>query len=511
MLNGMDDEEAVALAAGPPPEYEELASEEYSDQLLAEPLSGPFDSGPEEGCPLLSEERVLLAASEDAERAASLQRVKEGMGVEFSTPILEKVYLAVVQVHRASGGRQVSRQLVVERLEGDAPAWLSSPTDEELRWARSSFGHDLVYLGERAQALTAQRLAAQALEDIRNDGMLSSATRRGFREVAAFPAPLSAAQAVPTDFRAVAQRARGTEERLFWGFRPLDNALAPRGGLPRGIGAGNLVVVGAETGVGKTTFSVEVALRATSILNRLTGSARSVLVYSAEQTAEDMALLAGLVPGGRWWGWWTTTCPAEVHFVDRAACRASVDAVVADVVTRVTASVRFARQAGVSVRATLPAVVVVDYAKLYAPRDRPLVQGIEEVAALLKTELCLGGAFDLEAYPELAGYNPVVILPTQVKRPKTLAKADRQEWRPDIDDLADCRGIVDFADYVLLLYREAERAEARFVKTRRCQRPENWIPLAFSEGVWRGDGHEPSPEGVCEHYAARLALRRAFS
>jgi hypothetical protein len=458
-----------------------------------------------------AEERVLLAAACDVNAALTLHRMMQATPIRLS-PRNAAVAEAIAAVLRGSRNRLVSPALVAERMT-EPPLWLEMPSDEVVASARISFEHDLVFLGERAQAQMATVVAEKAGDDLKGLGTISPDARRAFRELAALPDAALVVSRRPTNYQDVVERRKDVRDRIFFGLRPLDRALSPDAGSrqPGHYQPGNLLVVGAETGVGKTSFSTEVALRGTLLYNRIFNAQREALLYSAEQTAEDLVELAGLTKGGRWRDAFDQMGSA-VHFVDRTDYgHASVESVVAHLVTHVHSHVRIGRNAGWSpekIAATLPLIVVVDYAKLFADRHLPTVQGIEQVAATLKTEVALGGAFDASTFPELAGFGPAVILPTQVKRPKVMPKADREEWRPDLDDLADCRGIVDFADIVVLLWRDAatEVAEVKLAKVRRSRRGASWLEVGFAGGRWYGDGNERTAgfESEARRYEAAI-------
>lgn len=443
--------------------------------------------------PLTAEDRVLLVAAHDLAAATTLERVLQTTPLRFS-PDRGEIAQAIRSVLRTGSRRVMAPNLVEERIGAKVPLF---ETYLDLEQARSSFEHDLVFLAEKAQVAAAQGVAAEAMADLDVSGSLSAGTRRAFRELATTPDAALVVSKRDTHYDAVLARKKEVADQIFFGLRPIDRALAPEEGVarPGHYLPGNLLVVGAETGLGKTSFSMEVACRGTVLYNHLQNARREVLVYSAEQIAEDLVDLAGLGKEGRWREWFERQ-QAAVHFVDRSDYgHATVENVVAHLVTHVQSQVRLLRSEGLpaeEIQKRLPLLIVVDYAKLFADRHLPLVQGIEQVAATLKTEAALGGAFDLASFPELTGWAPAVILPTQVKRPKTLPKGEKDEWRPTLDDLADCRGIVDYADLVLLLHRDpaTEIAEVKLAKVRRSRRGADWIEVGFVSGRWYGDATE---------------------
>ncbi len=463
---------------------------------------------------LTAEERVLLVASNDIGAAVTLERVMETTPLRLS-PEHMTIAQAIIAVLR-SGSRRVMSPTLVEERVGSKIALFSQ--QDYLDRAREYFEHDLVFLGEKAQADLAQIVAAQAVNDLETSGVISATTRRSFRELATLPDAALVISQRNTHYTAVVDRRKETKEKIFFGLRPIDRALAERENspLPGYYQPSNLLVIGAETGVGKTSFSMEIAMRGASLYNHLYKAKREVVIYSAEQTAEDLVELAGLLKGGRWREIYDEL-GAGVHFVDRTDYgNATVENVVAHLVNHVQSQIRIQRSTGRSteeIQESLPLIIVVDYAKLFSDRRLPLVQGIEHVAATLKTEVALGGAFDLTTFPELVGWQPAVILPTQVKRPKTLSKDAVDTWRPTLDDLADCRGIVDYADIVALLHRDfsTETAEVKLAKVRRSRRGVGWVEIGFSGGQWYGDTveYQRGFRSTMEVYS--MALSRANS
>ena len=291
-----------------------------------------------------------------------------------------------------------------------------------------------------------------------------------------------------------------------------------------GFRTSDLTVVGAVSGVGKTTWSIESAMRSLWLFNTINNQHRQAMVFSAEQPSDETALIAGLTKAGRWYQAFLAQ-QAQVHLLDQGDYGPpTVENVVAHVVEHVHSQVTAGRKDGLSlteIKGRLPLIVVVDYAKLFAPRGIPYVQGIESVAAILKQRIALGEAFDSAAHPELEGYGPAVILPTQVKPPKVMAKADKEGWRPDLDDIADCRAIVDWADCVVLLHREDDQeggpASMRLAKMRRARRSD-WYDVNFENGRWSNNPQEQrqgfhaatAPWYLAHHEAAaKLRAERA--
>ncbi len=473
------------------------------------------------------EQRLLLAGSSSTELANAL--VRAGQATElFSDEGDRAVCSAITFVLRDGRGSVMTPKLVAERL-GPQASFLLAASEEEVAESQASFRADLAYLVQRTRAHQLLVLAHEAKQDLSKKGGISDATTKAVRELANAPDPAMLGARRETGFQAIAERQKRHDRLLHFGFRPPDfDAASYRLGGTRfagGFRTSDLVVIGAESGVGKTTFSLEMTMRALWLFNEENDQHRSALVFSAEQPAEETAMIAGLTRGGRWYEPLAAQ-GADVHLLDQADYgTASVESVIASVVDIVHSTVAGLRREGRArqeIRARLPLLIVVDYAKLFAPLHMPAVQGIELVAASLKQQVALGAAFDAARYPELDRYGPAVVLPTQVKRQKAMSRADRGDWRPTLDDIADCRAIVDYADCVVLLHREADEAtsvvarnddgdatgaEIRLAKMRRARRSA-WYPCHFQAGRWFVDPEEARQGFIASSAPAYLADRR---
>lgn len=439
---------------------------------------------------------MLVVAASAPDKAKLVVRAHEERHL-FEAGPAQPVLTAIRAVLRDGAGAIMAPDLVAERLE-HPPMWLSAPSAEVLR----SFPADLAELIRRADAHMLEQLVYRGKREMTESGTLSDELRAELRQMANRTDPTKRSRRRDAGFKAVAARRRLEPQLIHFGFKRLDRSIGwsfddtPEVVYPGGCRMGDLIVVGAQTGVGKTTFSLEALLRGMWLFNAETGQHRSVIAYSHERPALDMADSVGL--GRKGFGWYRPLDEAgyDVYLFDgHDFGKPSAEAVVAHAAEQVHAQVAAGRAEGLDkaqIVGGLPLAILVDYAKLFAGPG-PLVQGIEHVAATLKSELCLGMAFDTAAYPELDGYQPVVWLPTQVKAPKALPKKDGEEWRPSLDDLADCRAIADYADFVLLLHAADEGDEAaplvKVAKGRRSGRTD-WIRLYRHRSRWGSDPDE---------------------
>jgi len=285
---------------------------------------------------------------------------------------------------------------------------------------------------------------------------------------------------------------------------------------PGGIETGGLLVVGAESGVGKTRFSVETALRACWLYNAYHRAHRFPVICSVEQTSRNLVAGSGLLPGRRW-GQALDAQGVDAAFFDAASLGTGIEAAVGAVVEFVHERAEWARShhPDQDIRDWLPLVFVFDYAALFA--RSPLVEGIRHVAQTCR-ELALGKFWDTQRFPELTRYTCVVILPTQVKRPK----AAKEDWLPTRDDIAECRAIVDEASLLVLLHRpdlggspEWARGAVRVDKSRAVKWASVWTPTEIYRGTWydEPDGADGPPPGKWSkrYWQSFEQIRRARS
>lgn len=441
---------------------------------------------------------LLRAAVNDA-RCAERLLVAQTARDLFPDAHDARVLRALVAVLEATGHRSVRPALVAELMGPDAPAWLTEPLRSEV----TDFAVHLRVAIARHDTGLLVKMGHGGTEELRLDGELADETKNELRRLLDLPAPGQVAARRNTGFRAVALRNDGQSHLVHTGFASLDRQMSwdlgapigtPGNRFPGGYGAGNLVVVGAESGTGKTTFSIEMALRSTWLFNQVNGTERSLIVFSEEQSADEIVARAGMKYPRQFWRQRFDEAGYEAFFLDSTDYgKPTAESVISMTVELVRETVAKAKDEGLptdAVRSRLPLVVVVDYAKLFAATGMPLVQGIDALARSLKGRLCRGQAFQSLALAELEGYQPAVVLPTQVMRPKVSAK-ERSEWRPTNDDLADCRAIRDHADMVLLLYRDTDVTQAAITKARRgIAQSGVWTNLHAHGGRWYDSAEE---------------------
>jgi hypothetical protein len=262
---------------------------------------------------------------------------------------------------------------------------------------------------------------------------------------------------------------------------------------PGGIETGSLLVVGAESGVGKTRFSVETALRSCWLYNIHHRAHRFPVICSVEQTSRNLVANSGLLPGRRW-RQALDAQGVDAAFFDTSSLGAGgIESAVGAVVEFVHERAEWARRhhPDQDIRDWLPLVFVFDYAALFA--RAPLVDGIRHVAQTCR-ELALGKFWDTQRFPELRHYTCVVILPTQVKRPKVA----KEDWLPTRDDIADCRAIADEASLLVLLHRSSQdgspewtRGSVRVDKSRSARWTSIWRDTEIYRGTWYSEPEDP--------------------
>ncbi len=207
------------------------------------------------------------------------------------------------------------------------------------------------------------------------------------------------------------------------GFSGLDKVLV-------GLGAADLVLVGARPGMGKTSFAMNIATQ-TAISTK-----KAVAVFSLEMSAEQLVsrmlssealvdsykLRAGeLSPDD-----WTKLAHASAKLSD---CQILIDDTTGITVTGMKAKLRRVKNLG---------LVVIDYLQLMQS-DRRIDNRVQEVAEISRGLKLL--AKELRV--------PVVCC-AQLSR----ASEARTDKRPMLSDLRDSGAIEQDADIVLFLYRE---------------------------------------------------------
>jgi hypothetical protein len=465
---------------------------------------------------------LLKAAANDVQCAERLLAAQTARNL-FTDETHLRVLNAIEDALKATGRRYIRPDLVVELLP-ESPHWLAGlvtteVTDFSVHLRAAVAFHDrtaLVALQERA------------VTDLEEHCEIKPETKAALRAFLDLPTGDQMAGRRNASFRSLQNRGDGQGHLIHTGFASLDRQMAwdfgrpigaPENRFPGGYRVGDLVVIGAESGTGKTTFSLEMALRSTWLYNQENNTKRSLVVFSEEQAAEEVAALAGMRFPGQYWYKNFAANDYDAFFFDSTDYgRPTVDAVISKLTELVRELVISGKKEGMDVqeiRNRLPLMVVVDYAKLFAAPGVPLVQGIDGLARALKGRICRGEAFQSLCMTELEGYHPAVILPTQVMRPKSGTVRAGAEWRPSNDDLADCRSIRDHADMVVLLYRDRRFTEVAISKARRgIAQTMAWTPLYALSGRWYDSVeeaqtlHGPPTERYLV-YAAQAAKERS--
>jgi hypothetical protein len=436
-----------------------------------------------------------------------LQVASEGL----LSPDEEAALMAIQAMKAAVGGEPLRWETVFSSLPGVLPREHPSTDVGSVRLAVSRLRSRRLLRrisDEAAKALRSGVLLPDeaSLETIRRSlvGLEALGTRR--------PRPWAAAIASEPEVR---------ERLVHTGLAVVDfDQLGWRRGKvsgPGGIETGGLLVVGAESGVGKTRFSVESALRACWLYNTYHRAHRFPVICSVEQTSRNLVANSGLLPGGRW-RQALDAQDVDAAFFDTSSLGAGgIESAVGVVVEFVHERAEWAREhhPDQDVRDWLPLVFVFDYAALFA--RSPLVDGIRHVAQTCR-ELALGKFWDTQRFPELRHYTCVVILPTQVKRPKVA----KEDWLPTRDDIADCRAIVDEASLLVLLHRSSQdgspewaRGAVRVDKSRSDQWTSVWTDTEIYRGIWYSDPNDaggPPPGLWARRYLESFEqVRRARS
>ena len=398
---------------------------------------------------------------------------------------------------------------VIEDLHGSKlPAWATTPEPPDLkkfwtaRLAAAFAEYDKALLRALLDAATA---------DLSKEGAIAPRTRQAIEGALRLPSAEHVTRRRATDHRSIINRLRETSPRIDrfvpTGFRTLDLATGwdwvPHGEhhvanprFPGGFTKDSLVLVGAQSGHGKTTFCVELVLRSVYLWNAVRGEHRCGIVVSEEQKSDDLVRKFGLNDHGVW-GRFINPTMNDIHFLDsRDYGEPSVEAVVAAVVDRCQEIILSGREQTLTteeIKARLPLVLVVDYAKLFAPGGMSLVQGIDSVGRNLRNAFARGDAFAALRYPELEGYTLPVVLPTQVALPK--ARARDTSWRPTDDDLEDCRSIREHADMILLIVKDEDHdhngiRHLKLSKSRVGATDWGWWPMYSPGQFWFEDEAE---------------------
>ena len=207
------------------------------------------------------------------------------------------------------------------------------------------------------------------------------------------------------------------------GFSDLDKVLV-------GMGPGDLILVGARPGMGKTSFTMNVATKVAQY------SKKAVCVFSLEMSAEQLAsrMLSSealvdsyaLRSGNLSNDDWEKLARASSML---SACEILIDDTAGMTVTGMTAKLRRVKNLG---------LVVIDYLQLMQS-DRRIDSRVNEVAEISRNLKLL--AKDLRV--------PIITCAQLSRGPES-----RTDKRPMLSDLRDSGAIEQDADVVMFLYRD---------------------------------------------------------
>ncbi|MBQ7170928.1 MAG: replicative DNA helicase [Clostridia bacterium] len=235
----------------------------------------------------------------------------------------------------------------------------------------------------------------------------------------------------------------GSEQRTMTGFSGLDKVLL-------GMGPGDLVLIGARPGMGKTSFALNVAAN----VARQTG--KTVCIFSLEMSGEQLAsrMLAseGMISSG---DLRTGKLSEEAWArLSRAAerlgsCKILVDDTAGVTLTQMRAKLRRVEKGTLG-------MIVIDYLQLMQS-DRRFDSRVNEVSDISRNLKLLAKDFGVP-----------VLCCAQLSRQPENRKESEGGKRPMISDLRESGSIEQDADVVLLLYSEdyykrseEERSELR--------------------------------------------------
>jgi replicative DNA helicase len=237
--------------------------------------------------------------------------------------------------------------------------------------------------------------------------------------------PISAADLARETLERIDARAGGEVTGVPTGFAELDAIIG-------GLGAGEVVVIGARPSVGKTAL-------ATAIASNLSAGGVPTLMFSLEMSRGEIterlwSMRSGVplhaIRNGRLSADWADK-------VYRAAGKFSKEPFQVDdggdlTVSRLAATVRRA------VRRNDVRVVVVDYLQLMTPEDAHVNNRVQQVGLISRRVKQLARVCNVS-----------VVMLSQLNR----ACEDRPDCRPIISDLRECGDVEQDADKVLLLHR----------------------------------------------------------
>lgn len=225
------------------------------------------------------------------------------------------------------------------------------------------------------------------------------------------------------------QRDDGSEQRTLTGFSGLDRVLL-------GMGPGDLVLVGARPGMGKTSFALNVAS------NVALHTGKTVCIFSLEMSGEQLASRMLASEGMISMGDLRTGKLSEDAWarLSRAAerlspCKILVDDTAGITLTQMRAKLRRVEKGKLG-------LIVIDYLQLMQS-DRQYSSRVAEVSDISRNLKLMAKDFGV----------PVVCCAQLSRNPENRKESEGGK-RPMISDLRESGSIEQDADVVLLLYSE---------------------------------------------------------
>ncbi|GMB10377.1 MAG: replicative DNA helicase [Candidatus Improbicoccus devescovinae] len=208
------------------------------------------------------------------------------------------------------------------------------------------------------------------------------------------------------------------------GFSDLDKIIS-------GLNSGDLILVAARPGMGKTSFALNIAVLAAR------HSKSKVAVFSLEMNAEQLVYRlvssAGLIPGNKLRSG-NITSQEWTSFTNACAMLGDLDILIDD-----SAGITVSEMRSKIMRLKNLNILIIDYLQLIsAPRESQ--NRVSEITTITRQLKILAKDFNI----------PIICL-SQLSR----ASEHRANHRPVLSDLRDSGSIEQDADIVMFLYRES--------------------------------------------------------
>lgn len=216
----------------------------------------------------------------------------------------------------------------------------------------------------------------------------------------------------------------GTGNGVTTGFTPLDNVLV-------GMGAGDLVLVGARPGMGKTAFALNIAVNASKKMDKaicifsleMSSAQLAMRMLASEALVNSYSLRSGKLDEAEW----AKLASASSFLAER---NIYIDDTPGVSVSQMRAKLRRIKNVG---------LIVIDYLQLMQSDKRSSDNRVQEVGDISR---------NLKLMAKEMGI-PVVCCAQLSRGPES-----RENKRPMLSDLRDSGAIEQDADSVMFLYRE---------------------------------------------------------